>query len=123
MATQGGTFGKKIALGFGLSVVMLLVVGTVAYRSTDALVENNHRVTHTHEVLEGVARVVSVMKDAMEMLGMPAGPVRPPLMNVLEPVSYSQNTDYTVLIVFPMNTIPSIQVRKCTICQMTKLMK
>jgi 5-dehydro-4-deoxyglucarate dehydratase len=27
---------------------------------------------------------VAVMKDAMEMLGMPAGPVRPPLMNVLE---------------------------------------
>jgi dihydrodipicolinate synthase/N-acetylneuraminate lyase len=24
------------------------------------------------------------MKDAMEMLGMPAGPVRPPLMNVRE---------------------------------------
>ncbi len=27
---------------------------------------------------------VAVMKDAMEMLGMPAGPVRPPLMNVRE---------------------------------------
>lgn len=27
---------------------------------------------------------VSVMKDAMEMLGMPAGPVRPPLMNTRE---------------------------------------
>jgi 5-dehydro-4-deoxyglucarate dehydratase len=27
---------------------------------------------------------VSVMKEAMEMLGMPAGPVRPPLMNVRE---------------------------------------
>jgi 5-dehydro-4-deoxyglucarate dehydratase len=27
---------------------------------------------------------VAVMKEAMEMLGMPAGPVRPPLMNVLE---------------------------------------
>lgn len=64
MATQPWTFGKKIALGFGLSVAMLLVVGTVAYRSNDALVENDHRVTHTHEVLEEVARVLSVMKDA-----------------------------------------------------------
>jgi 5-dehydro-4-deoxyglucarate dehydratase len=27
---------------------------------------------------------VAVMKDAMEMLGMPAGPVRPPLMNIRE---------------------------------------
>jgi 5-dehydro-4-deoxyglucarate dehydratase len=27
---------------------------------------------------------VAVMKEAMEMLGMPAGPVRPPLMNCRE---------------------------------------
>lgn len=64
MATEAWTFGKKIAFGFGISVTMLLVVGAVAYRSTDALVENNRRVTHAHEVLEAVARVLSVMKDA-----------------------------------------------------------
>jgi len=43
---------------------MLLVVGTVAYRSNDALVENNHKVTHTHEVLEEVAHALSFLKDA-----------------------------------------------------------
>jgi methyl-accepting chemotaxis protein len=58
------TFGKKIAFGFGLAVAMLLVVGGVAYRSTDALIENNHRVTHSHEVLEGIGHVLSLMKDA-----------------------------------------------------------
>ena len=64
MATQTWTFGKKIGFGFGLSVAMLLVVGTVAYRSNDALVENNHKVTHTHEVLEEVAHALSFLKDA-----------------------------------------------------------
>jgi methyl-accepting chemotaxis protein len=58
------TFGKKIAFGFGLSVVMLLLVGGVAYRSTDTLVENNHRVTHGHEALESIEQVISSMKDA-----------------------------------------------------------
>jgi CHASE3 domain sensor protein len=64
VTTQSWTFGRKIAFGFGLSVTMLLLVGVVAYRSTDVLVENNHRVTHSHEVLENIARVISEMKDA-----------------------------------------------------------
>lgn len=64
MTASSWTFGRKIALGFGLSVAMLLVVGVVAYRSTDALVTNNHNVTHTHQVLENIAHVPSLMKDA-----------------------------------------------------------
>ncbi len=64
MAAGAWTVGKKIALGFGIAVAMLLIVGGVAYRSTDALVENNRSVTHTHQVLESVARVLSLMKDA-----------------------------------------------------------
>jgi methyl-accepting chemotaxis protein len=61
---QSWTFGRKIALGFGLSVLILLVVGAVAYRSTDVLIENNASVAHTHLVLEDVARLLSLMKDA-----------------------------------------------------------
>lgn len=64
MSARAWTFGKKIAFGFGLSVAMLLIVGVVAYRSTDALVENGHKVTHSHEVLEDLAHVLSQMKDA-----------------------------------------------------------
>jgi len=64
MAASSWTFGRKIALGFGLSVAMLVIVGTVAYRSTDALVTNNHNVTHTHVVLETIAHVLSLVKDA-----------------------------------------------------------
>jgi CHASE3 domain sensor protein len=61
---QSWTFGRKIALGFGLSVVILLVVGAVAYRSTDVLIETNASVAHTHLVLEDVAQILSLLKDA-----------------------------------------------------------
>jgi methyl-accepting chemotaxis protein len=61
---QSWTFGRKIALGFGLSVVILLVVGSVAYRSTDVLIENNANVAHSHLVLEDVEKLQSIMKDA-----------------------------------------------------------
>ena len=61
---QAFTFGKKIALGFGLSVLMLLLVSGVAYRTTDTLIENDHQVTHTHAVLESLAHLLSLMKDA-----------------------------------------------------------
>ena len=61
---QSWTFGKKIALGFGLSVAILVVVGAVTYRTTDMLIDNDHMVTHTHQVLETIARVLSLMKDA-----------------------------------------------------------
>jgi methyl-accepting chemotaxis protein len=64
LLAQSWTFGRRIAFGFGLSVVILLVVGAVAYRSTDVLIENNARVAHTHLVLEDLGHLLSLMKDA-----------------------------------------------------------
>jgi CHASE3 domain sensor protein len=61
---QSWTFGRKIALGFGLSVVILLLVGGVAYRSTDVLIENNANVAHSHQVLEDLGQLLSLVKDA-----------------------------------------------------------
>jgi methyl-accepting chemotaxis protein len=58
------TFGRKIAVGFTLSLALLVVIGSVAYRSLGLLVETSHSVTHTHDVLESVAHVLSAMKDA-----------------------------------------------------------
>ena len=58
------TFGRKIALGFGLSVAILLAVSSVAYRSTDVLIENNASVARTHLILEDIAQLVSLLKDA-----------------------------------------------------------
>src|SRR6266849_3581506 len=58
------TFGRKIAAGFTLAFVLLLGIGTVAYRSISALTSTSQLVTHTHQVLEHIAEVLSLMKDA-----------------------------------------------------------
>jgi CHASE3 domain sensor protein len=61
---QSWTFGKRIAFAFGVSIAILLVVGLVAFRSADMLIENDHMVTHTHAVLEDLAHLLSVANDA-----------------------------------------------------------
>jgi len=58
------TFGRKIAIGFAVSFVLLLGIGAVAYRSIDALTKTSYSVTHTHIVLEHVAGLLSQLKDA-----------------------------------------------------------
>ena len=58
------TFGKKIATGFGLSFVLLIAIGAVAYASINKLMSTSQAVTHTHEVLEHIAGMLSLLKDA-----------------------------------------------------------
>ncbi|HWZ42130.1 MAG TPA: CHASE3 domain-containing protein [Candidatus Saccharimonadales bacterium] len=58
------TFGRKIAAGFMLAFLLLLGIGAVAYRSTGRLAQTSYWVEHTHEVLEHVAEMVSLLKDA-----------------------------------------------------------
>ncbi|MCU1279834.1 MAG: histidine kinase [bacterium] len=58
------TFGKKIAAGFALSFLTLAAVGAVAYRAIATLTTTSYRVAHTHEVLEHIASVLSLLKDA-----------------------------------------------------------
>jgi methyl-accepting chemotaxis protein len=58
------TFGKKVAAGFGLAFVLLATIGAVAYRSIDALTRTSYLVTHSHLVLEHIAGVLSLLKDA-----------------------------------------------------------
>jgi methyl-accepting chemotaxis protein len=57
------TFGKKIALGFALSFVLLAAIGGLAYRSIDSLTKTSYAVTHSHAVVEHVANVLSQLKD------------------------------------------------------------
>jgi methyl-accepting chemotaxis protein len=57
------TFGRKIALGFGIAVGFLLVVSGIGYRTTGQLIENDHRVTHSHAVIEHLSRLLSVLQD------------------------------------------------------------
>ena len=58
------TFGKKIAAGFALSFLLLATIGGVAYRAIAMLTATSESVTHTHLVLEHVAQLLSLMKDA-----------------------------------------------------------
>ena len=46
--------GGPLALAFALAVLLLIINGVVSYRSVSTLIENNERVTHTQEVLEGL---------------------------------------------------------------------
>ena len=58
------TFGRKIAAGFTLSFLLLLAIGVVAYRGINSLTRTSDLVTHTHQVLEHTAEMVSLLKDA-----------------------------------------------------------
>lgn len=58
------TFGRKLVLGFSISVLAMLVVGVSGHRVTGELVENDRWVDHTHEVRRAVARVLQALCDA-----------------------------------------------------------
>jgi methyl-accepting chemotaxis protein len=58
------SIGKKIAVKSGLALAVLVVIGAVSYRSTAKLIETNHWVTHTHEVLTNLEALLSLGKDA-----------------------------------------------------------
>lgn len=58
------TFGRKLALGFTLSFVLLLAIGSVAYRGTTSLARTSYLVEHTRGVLEHITDVMSAMRDA-----------------------------------------------------------
>jgi methyl-accepting chemotaxis protein len=58
------TFGRKLALGFAIAVLTLLVIGFSGYRSTVHLIENDQWVSHTHEVRTKLSDLISSLKDA-----------------------------------------------------------
>jgi len=58
------TFGRKIAAGFGLAFTLLVAIGLVAYRGTSSLTTTSYSVEHTHAVIEHIAALLSLMKDA-----------------------------------------------------------
>jgi len=57
------TFGRKIALGFAVSFVLLLTIGVVAYRSIDLLTQTSYRVNHTYVVLSHLNDLVTELTN------------------------------------------------------------
>jgi methyl-accepting chemotaxis protein len=58
------TFGTKIAAGFTLAFLLLLGIGSVAYRSISSLMGTTHLTTHTYNVLEDIGEILALLKDA-----------------------------------------------------------
>ena len=58
------TVGAKIGSGFALALLILLIIGTVAYQSSKKLVETSERVAHTHEVMDNLTALLNSLTDA-----------------------------------------------------------
>ncbi|QFU24294.1 CHASE3 domain-containing protein [Shewanella eurypsychrophilus] len=56
--------GKKIGLGFALSLIFIVIIAVTSYQSTLKLVETSQWKTHTHQVLKALKDVISSMQDA-----------------------------------------------------------
>src|SRR5207237_980238 len=55
---------QKIRLGLGMALLILCIVGVVAYRTTAGLVEAAGLVAHTHEVLATLEDLLSLLHQA-----------------------------------------------------------
>jgi methyl-accepting chemotaxis protein len=58
------TIGTRILLGFSLTLLILLAVGTASYRSTVVLIDNSEWVAHSHRVLELLENVIVQLTNA-----------------------------------------------------------
>jgi CHASE3 domain sensor protein len=58
------TFGRRIAVGFALSFLLLLSIGAVASRGIASLTRTSYAVAHTHLVLQDLAELLAAMTDA-----------------------------------------------------------
>ncbi len=57
------TVGRKIAVGFALAFLLLLVIGGFSYRSIGALTQTSYAVAHSHEVLDKLSAVIAVVAE------------------------------------------------------------
>jgi len=56
--------GTKIGAGFGVTLVIFVIVGIVSYRNVEQQTENSQWVAHTHEVIATITKVVAALQDA-----------------------------------------------------------
>jgi methyl-accepting chemotaxis protein len=58
------TIGRRIALGFAIPLVLLVLIGWTVYRNTLSLVADAQWVVHTHQTLERTESLSLMLKDA-----------------------------------------------------------
>jgi PAS domain S-box-containing protein len=57
-------FNRNLQLGYGISILMLVVVGFTSYRTVQQLLDTNRAVAHSNLIMQQLERTISVMKDA-----------------------------------------------------------
>jgi len=57
-------FDRSLRLGYGVSILILLVIGLVSYFTLQNLLKSNRSVAHSGQVMQKLEKVLSVMKDA-----------------------------------------------------------
>jgi methyl-accepting chemotaxis protein len=58
------TFGRKLAAGFLIAGLALVVVGVAGYRNAEQLVQHSRMVAHTHEVRAEIAATLAALTEA-----------------------------------------------------------
>jgi methyl-accepting chemotaxis protein len=61
---SGWTFGRRLAAGFGVACVVLLLIAGVTYRNTANLIDTEDWVSHTHEVKARLADLLAAVTTA-----------------------------------------------------------
>jgi methyl-accepting chemotaxis protein len=61
---SNSTVGRRLAIGFGLAGLMLLVIAFISYRNISSLIANDAWVEHSHQVRIDLAGLLSGLKDA-----------------------------------------------------------
>lgn len=55
---------RNLRVGYGFSILILLVVGTISYLSLTSMLKSNRAVSHSSEVMRKLESLLSAMKDA-----------------------------------------------------------
>jgi len=58
------TFGRRLAAGFGVACVVLLLIAGITYRNTASLIDTEDWVSHTHEVKARLADLLASLTTA-----------------------------------------------------------
>lgn len=61
---QNWTFGRRVAMGFGFTGLILMIVAAVGYIATSRLVQTDQWVKHTYEVRQGISELIFLFSDA-----------------------------------------------------------
>jgi PAS domain S-box-containing protein len=55
---------RTLQIGYGISILMLVIVGFISYRTVQQLLDSNRSVSHSNLVIQKLEKTMSVMKDA-----------------------------------------------------------